>query len=248
MCTIFTINREFFDGNSELVYQRIYEDAAGNPHGIAMLMSDQLGELTQLRTFDPQKIVEALYSYDWERVFIHCRYATGNTITLDTTHGFSAKGIYYMHNGILNGFPASRLPVDSMAIGKWLNDGTAVQNLMRESFANVFLIDPESGEYTVIKAAGGSLHTDSKGNYSTAPCGLIVAPVPSRYLKEHDMPITIYPSTFDYSWSANDPSINVKALSDAEFEALRQKPVTAMTDDEWRAFMARYNQTTLKAG
>jgi hypothetical protein len=123
-------------------------------------------------------VLDTLYGVDFERVWLHQRFATQGEVSLASCHGWSYRGQIVMHNGVLRDPAAQRLPVDSMAIGRWLLNGTADAKLAAEGFANVFVVDTEAWQYTVYRSPGGSLYTDGNGNYSTeAIPGLINLPV-----------------------------------------------------------------------
>jgi hypothetical protein len=75
-----------------------------------------------------------------------------------------------------------------------------------ESFFNTFFIEPECGEYTVVRLQSGTLYKDSKGNYSTKLIdGLATIPVPSGYCETHSGCIELLkPVINSYSDSAGD--------------------------------------------
>jgi predicted glutamine amidotransferase len=117
----------------------------------------------------------------WDRMFLHCRFATQGDPTLDNTHGWANNGVFFMHNGVLMNPEAYRYNVDSQLIGGWLFDGVdhTLEQLQKESYANVFLIDTNSGYYCVSRSEVGTLFTDWQGNYSSNPVGRIRVPVPN---------------------------------------------------------------------
>lgn len=192
MCTLVTISRAVWDSNPTGWAARILTDAASNPHGVAALLAKADGDYTSIRTQDPDVLVGALVTSKWDRVWVHSRYGTGGANSLENTHGFCAGGVWYMHNGFIRQAPASSMPVDSMAIGKWISEGTVYDKLFRESYANVFLVAPHSGVYTVVRGGpSGQLHTDGQGNFSTVACGDVSQPVPAGTKLNFQCPRTV---------------------------------------------------------
>lgn len=178
MCTIVSISKAVFDAAPQVWTHRIIRDSESNPHGVAALLARANGEYTSLRTQDVDTLVSVLTGSAWTRVWVHSRWGTGGGNTLENTHGFCSGGVWYMHNGFIRQAPASSMPVDSMAIGKWISEGTVYDKLFQESYANVFLVAPHSGVWTAVRAGpGGQLHTDGHGNFSTVATADVSQPV-----------------------------------------------------------------------
>lgn len=171
MCTLLTIGADQW---SRAMERHIQNDAMHNPHGFALLLLAEGGARTVLRTMDIEPILSLLRNTEWERMFLHSRWATQGSVRLDNTHGWSDDGVFYMHNGCLMSMDADSYPVDSQAIGEWLREGGvdyAIQNLKGEAFANVFMVDLEGGYYAVNRSQHGALYTDGFGNYATTAVG-----------------------------------------------------------------------------
>lgn len=180
MCTILTVDCNTFSKSKDEFVDLVYQDYASNPDGSALLLYSEIFGFTSLRTMDIESIINVLALTQWDRFWLHQRFATQGEASIDNVHGWSAKGIHFMHNGCLYSKRAKFLPVDSMLIGHWLKDGGAngaLFKLEREYFANVFLIDTKELEYYVSRSFGGSLFTDGSGNYSTHKVSAIDVPV-----------------------------------------------------------------------
>lgn len=178
MCTLLTVAKATFQANPRAIVERIQRDWIDNPDGYSLLILDELGQWTQLRGFAIDLAIDALYALDWQRIWLHQRWATQGEVNLDNCHGWSYRGYITMHNGALTAADAQRLPVDSMALGRWLLAGTLARRLESEAFANVFVIDTNAGGYAVHRSLAGSLHTNGRGDYSTEPIpGVIDLPV-----------------------------------------------------------------------
>lgn len=179
MCTIMTVDIDSFTDN---VVDQIAEDAKYNPHGFALALFKE-GELVSLnRTTDFSRIVDALYEDDWDRMFLHCRYATWGDHLTENCHGWISNGHLYMHNGILENTEAYTYAVDSMLIGQWLSEGgveTAIAELREESYANVFIMDLQSRIFSVSRSFTNTLFTDGNGNFSTNKVDSVSIPVPT---------------------------------------------------------------------
>lgn len=180
MCTILTVSSAFYSRGLE---RRILEDAKGNGHGFALLLTDEKGALLSLRSMDIEPILALIRSVPWERLFLHSRWATQGQISLTNTHGWQSDSVFYFHNGCLTSKDAYNWPVDSQAIGQWVSEGGvagALEKLKSEAFANVFLVDADKGYYSVSRGTGGSLYTDGNGNYSTNPFDAIKKKVENK--------------------------------------------------------------------
>lgn len=187
MCTLITVTHDQYVSG---VSQRIYDDAVRNNDGWSLLLTGPKGPITLLRTLDFTQVTDALDGR-WDRMFLHSRMATQGAATVPNIHGWIVDGVCIMHNGGLRAPEAIRCDVDSQAIGVWIRNGGidyALRRLREESFANVFLIDMESGMYVVNRSVVGSLYTDGFGNYSTYPIDDvdILQQVPGRTVDIHD--------------------------------------------------------------
>lgn len=181
MCTIMTVSSSEY---TRQVMTQITDDAAGNPHGFALVLTVGNKATSIVRSMDINSILDALDYQTWDRMFLHCRFATQGTVQLTNTHGWDFGDYIVMHNGILFGQDAHRFAVDSMAIGQWLYDGGVEHTLNKlkdQPFANVFILDTESGMYIVSHSRSGSLFTDYEGNYSTNKVGKIQHQVPPGF-------------------------------------------------------------------
>jgi hypothetical protein len=177
MCTVLTVSSDFYGRG---MFNRITSDAIMNADGFALLLIDAFGASTMIRTLDFRVVTMMLEQSHWERMFLHCRYATQGEAVLDNTHGWSVDGVFYMHNGVLEDPETRYFAVDSQLIGHWLYGGVekTIEKLQKEPYANVFLIDTKENYYVVHRSKGGTLFTDWKGNYSTNKMGPIRHPVP----------------------------------------------------------------------
>lgn len=226
MCTLLTVSSSQWNKALE---SHIRSDARSNPDGFACLLTDMDGAHTLVRSMNIEVILTVLRNSDWERMFLHTRYATTGETRLDNTHGWESNGAVYFHNGKLQSRDADGLAVDSQAIGLWLSRHglpETIERLQQEPFANVFIVDLDTGIYTVFRSATGSLYTDGSGSYSTKPFGDInrsaplnqaeswyfsdaveeVEDEPYRPWETTDvLPVTL--GSFDYSMSKDERDI-----------------------------------------
>jgi hypothetical protein len=166
VCTIITVSRDLYTRD---VWRRIREDATRNNDGWSLLLTGPKGPTTLLRSMDFQQIEDALDGR-WDRMFLHSRMATQGEPSVANAHGWVVDGVCVMHNGGLRAPEALKCDVDSQAICLWIRQGGmdyALKRLKSEFFANVFMIDMDSGIYVVHRSSIGSLYTDGYGNYST---------------------------------------------------------------------------------
>lgn len=184
MCTIMTLHKSKWSAKAE---RRIRRDAETNPDGMALLLIDEWGAHSMVRTFDVQTVVNMLNSVSWTRMFLHTRYATQGRVSIDNVHGWFSQGVFYMHNGSIQAPEARLFPVDSMAIGDWLESGidTALGELRTEPYANVIMVDTSNWYYVVNRSKFGKLFTDGNGNYSTNAFGSVRKPVRPGSQKSH---------------------------------------------------------------
>ncbi len=172
MCSILAAGQDTL--SKALLLEYVRGELLGNPDGSCLMLDGPEG-MTSLRTMDHRLILQLLKRRDWDRCWLHMRAATQGTLTLRNTHGWiSTQGIAVMHNGILRGARAVEFEVDSQLILDWLEQGgeeLALQELMGEPYANVFLIDSDSGDYAVSRSLVGTLFTDGNGNFSSRNVG-----------------------------------------------------------------------------
>ena len=207
MCTLLTLDRATWDADQPGWARRVLDDARANPDGLAVLVAKASGEYSSLRTQDSAAAIGFLAASDWTRCWVHARYGTGGEPVLEHTHGFCSRGVWYMHNGFIRQPPAATLPVDSMAIGKWIQDNEVYDRLAKEHYANVFLVAPHAGVWTMVRAgAGGSLYTDGLGNFATVATGEVSQAVPPGTTLTFDCPKRSRWRTYSAPWSPNAPS------------------------------------------
>lgn len=200
MCTIMTIDRDFYLANRTEVVARIREDWRNNPHGASLLLIGEMAKDTSLiRSMsidDILLLVELRFlNSTASRIFLHLRFATTGFIGLNGCHGFAANNYTVMHNGVLKRKEASYHNVDSELIAQDIvieSKAYAIAQLQKhETYANVFIIDNDTGKYDVIRQSTGSLYTDGKGNYSSNPCGTLYLPVLPGYHAEYSKSIVL---------------------------------------------------------
>jgi len=228
MCTLLTVSADKF---SRALEQHIRHDAMYNPHGFACLMLGKDGADTIIRSMSIDTILLVLRNSEWNRMFLHSRYATQGVVRLDTTHGWAEEGVFYFHNGCLSSADADMYEVDSQAIGLWLQRGgteRALEGLKTEAFANVFMVDVVSGMYVVSRSPYGSLYTDKEGNFATVPCG--------------EINIAVVPGTVEH-WRYADQIPEISAEIETELEQDIYDEIQPATDEElenisqWRLAM-----------
>ena len=209
MCTILTMPFALYDANKEAVKSRIRQDFARNSHGNALILGHKNKKKTVFfQSLDLEATIAMLDAFPWERMFLHLRYSTTTTQGLSGCHGFQTHtGWFVMHNGVLRGEDCDRLPVDSMAIAECLKyqppDSVVSWLVGHESFANVFLIKPEAGEFYVSRSSAGTLHWNEDATCwsSNAIPGVCEIPFPNgRYFKGsweiEKPPVHVWPSYY----------------------------------------------------
>jgi predicted glutamine amidotransferase len=187
VCTLLTVSRDLYDQD---VVGRILDDAVRNDDGWALLLADEMGAYSLIRTKEIAQVLAALRSPRWQRMFLHARMATQGAPTVPNIHGWVVDDVCVMHNGCLRAAEAQLCAVDSQAIGVWIRRqgiDYALARLKDELFANVFLIDLEANMYIVHRSTIGSLYTDGQGNYSTYPVGNIALSVEDYSVDCHDL-------------------------------------------------------------
>lgn len=185
MCTIMTVDRRTFVLDPEAFLKQVLSDQRHNDDGSGLLLYNPKAsagsEFSLIRTFDVAHVFTILKHGEWERFWLHNRWATQGAVSVDNIHMWSMRGVYFCHNGMLRTEPSQKTPVDSMAIGHWLRDlqigGTIDHIIKRESYANVLLVDTRAKAYYAVRCSGGSLYTDGFGNYSSHQVSDLTTPV-----------------------------------------------------------------------
>lgn len=192
MCTIMTFSREEFLKHDIAIVEQIRRDSVGNPHGMSLILISE--EPSELKAHNVEQVIDHLTQNEWNRFFLHCRFATGSYLNLPGIHGWaSTTGWMVHHNGILHHPEAQKLPVDSILIAHLLDymdvEDVATWLTLNESYANVFMIHPEEWKYYVVRCVNGSLYEDKKGNYSSNSIkGVCDEPVPQKSISGYDIP------------------------------------------------------------
>jgi hypothetical protein len=178
MCTLLSVSRDFLMSTSEIteaIIKRIRDDADFNSDGFSLILcgekdTDALN--VQLMSLD--SVLAILENVNWTRMWLHCRMSTTKITGVQGCHGFRTyEGWLVQHNGVITAGTATRLPVDSMVIADILTTH-CVEDCVNwlhanASYANVFFVNPDSGEWVVSRSVQGSLYMDDHGNYSTHP-------------------------------------------------------------------------------
>ena len=99
------------------------------------------------------------------------RRKTGSSdVNLQNTHFWNEGKFFYCHNGSFPIKEAKEFDVDSQIIGKKINESGpwgAVEFCQKASFANVFIVNIESGEVFFSRSKANTVFTDGFGQYST---------------------------------------------------------------------------------
>jgi len=238
MCTLITVSREVFATHRAEIVSRIREDAIRNPHGFGiLLMGHKQSETLMTHCMDVKHLIATLKIHTtWNRAWIHTRYATGSMVNIFGCHPFTTIGegrtysgmvnrhehMVVMHNGVLTNCDADNFLVDSMYIPhrtRMLGAKQSLRYLKNENYANVFMINPLSGEWYVSRSVRGSLYMDRDGrNYSTNPVpGLIEDIVPENFQEKHRHKIESYIGNFA------SRSFNTYSTSTSKWKS-KQKP------------------------
>lgn len=190
MCTILTFDGKFFDENREELLGQLEHDFMFNRHGSTMIGVDPVGgdsELLSKNSSLAKEVTDFLDRVPMGRVFLHYRYATTARVGLAHNHVIpSFDGQFYLHNGVISN--KFRYTVDSfnlVHLSRRSEELLLDLTEQGETFANVFIVDPEEG-YGVVRLKTGTLFTDGQGNYSTHCIGSICLPVPEFSASEHD--------------------------------------------------------------
>lgn len=199
MCTLYTFDRKFYNENKSDVVQQIIEDSLYNSEGCSMLMlgSDET-DSTLIRTMNVDLLLDVLETQfkdlKAQRCWIHLRMATTAFVGLNGCHGFAGKNYSVFHNGVLARPESEKFNVDSELIAhdiQFSGIKRALDNLAYDTYANVLLVNNETGIYHVTRRTGGTLFTDGEGNYSTNELGAICQAVPDNSQTTHDDKIVI---------------------------------------------------------
>jgi hypothetical protein len=207
MCTIMTLSREFYELNKDQVLKRIELDARGNNDGWALiLLGERPSQTVQMQSLMLEPITKMIESNSkWTRMFLHARLATTSTAGIHGCHNFSTIGTglkkdlnfgawLVQHNGILRHPESRKYLVDSMYIAEKLRTRGLIETkkylLEVEDYANVFLVNIQTGKFSVTRSVTGSLHTDGLGNYSSQPITAteLIAPVGHKTSYDYDHP------------------------------------------------------------
>lgn len=196
MCTIMTINRNFWILNRQAVISTILSDAAYNNEGWSLLAVDADNYKLDMRlaTMVIGPIVAAIESWflsssEVARIFLHARAATTSSVGIAYNHVFCNKrGTIIMHNGVIDNVAGYAVDSFNLADSVIIADGKHVlADLLgkQETFANLFLINPEDSMYSIVRLSAGRLYTDDNGNYSTNTLANIQTPVAEKSYKDH---------------------------------------------------------------
>jgi hypothetical protein len=184
MCTIMTVSRELWQSDAPRLVQRIIDDASYNFDGWNLLCLDASNpdndmQLSTMKVDAIPRIIDHFFdeSSEHSRVFLHARAATTFCVGIAYNHGFTDHhGRIIMHNGVISN--PNKLAVDSFNLANeyGLSSADALLSDLAfrgETFANIFVIDPQQTSYSVVRMIAGQLHTDGRGNYSTNAVGAI---------------------------------------------------------------------------
>ena len=211
MCTILTANNTI---PAHKIIEQLKEDAWSNPDGFAMLMVQKNGKPLFIQSLDIEPILSLIEYSEFERIFVHTRYATQGKSALQNCHGWQANGVYVFHNGSIRSRISDKFDVDSEAIRYWLDNygiDETIDKLIDEPFANVFLVDIEQGQYIVQRSRTGSLFTDGNGNYSTHDFDAINIPLAQDSLEQFELDVentNEISSRFDSRYSNHNNEFN----------------------------------------
>jgi len=261
MCTIMTFDNDTFQANQEAILSRIKQDGLGNDDGWNLIVAGKKeSDVVFLQVLKLDMVMALLSATtNMVRFWLHARRSTTAVRGLSGCHGFrSYTGWFVQHNGVLNSGRAKSLPVDSMVISELLEYMTpnhvAEWLLAKESYANVFMINPTDGQYHVVRCSSGTLHTDNKGNFSSnAIPSVCDSEVPrdfhttNTFPVEKETPVQSWQSYHNHNsrwdwdrhdWADNTPKVSVvkpAALPVAK-ESKRitwTNPIAEVEDIDW---------------
>jgi hypothetical protein len=167
MCTLYV----FWNDKKKTFIDQIAKDWQHNSDGgSAIMLDDQNNVVMRVQTTDLKILLNCIRTSKFARYCVHLRAATTDAQGVTGCHFFdSPKGKYiYAHNGVIHSGYEHR--VDSMIVGEWLESADdrnkLPPELEYEGFANLIVYSMLTGEI-IIHHAGGSLHSDGLGNWST---------------------------------------------------------------------------------
>lgn len=217
MCTLLTVDRAFYNANTKEVEWRIKMDASINRDGFALcLIGEKEEETLVMQLLDLSALLKVISTNTkWTRMFLHSRASTTSTTGIFGCHNFSSVGNgikdytktnqthwLVQHNGCIVDKEAGEYMVDSMLIAAKVNaigvEKTIEWLLDKESYANVFFINPRTGDYKVVRCLTNTLYMDGKGNFSTKICKDIKIPVPHDQMYEFKGTVKAM-TTYSYS-------------------------------------------------
>jgi predicted glutamine amidotransferase len=215
MCTIMTFDNDTFQANRDAILERIKQDGNSNDDGWNLIIAGKKeSDAIFLQVLKIDMVLAILSAtQNMVRFWVHARRSTTQVSGLSGCHGFrSYTGWFVQHNGVLNSGRAKSLPVDSMVISELLEYMTpnhvAEWLLAKESYANVFMINPTIGTYHVVRCSSGSLHTDNRGNFSSnSIAGICDSEVPRDFHTTNTFPVEKETSAYSYDWN-NDKGYN----------------------------------------
>lgn len=235
MCTIMTIDRNFWIQNKQATISRILSDARLNSDGWAVVGvdPDSIDADFNLQSMRIAPVLDVMERFFLEcsvygRVFLHSRFATTRHVGIAYTHGFTdSQGTIIMHNGIVDNYRA--LAVDSFNLTDYpMHNAETLLGMLtddQEAFANLILIRPAEGTYGIVRLLTGQLHTDAQGNYSSYPFAGVDMPVPTSFAIDHsigrnvpkpsNIPNYLYDSEYD---SIEDDAAWKKWVEEKEFK------------------------------
>lgn len=268
MCTIMTIDRDFYTNNKALFDHRTKMDASINRDGFA---------ITMLGSTDKEVVTVQMMNYEtamafidnnktWKRLFLHTRAATTKTVNVFGCHNFKTVGNgkssadehwIIQHNGYISGKESAKYLVDSMYLGDMVNemgiDKTIQTVIKTQSYSNIFFINPSTGEYRVARCYVNSLYTDGNGNYSTKIMGSIRQPVKimESFIHHHEMKKT--PSYSYANWFGNRPNRTTYGAKkwysvDDAIDRNERSYTRSYVDGDWDSYVAESLQAEDKLG
>ena len=191
-----TIDRNFWLLNRRETIATILSDATYNNEGWSLLAVDTDNPKLNMRlaTMQIGPIVAAIESWflsssEVARIFLHARAATTSSVGIAYNHVFCNKrGTIIMHNGVIDNVADYSVDSFNLANSVLEADGKHVlADLLgkQETFANLFLINPDEGLYSVVRLTTGRLYTDGNGNYSTNVLETIKTNMAANSYKDH---------------------------------------------------------------
>lgn len=227
MCTLITVNQDFYLEHRKSLTARIVSDAKYNNDGWSLICVDPLSLNLDMHlvVMGVVPIVNAIDTFmaacsPYGRIFLHARAATTDFVGVAFNHGFTdARGTMIQHNGVIHNY--RNLAVDSFNLSDYRTSSAheMLEDLETavEFWANIFLVRPTDNSYGVVRMQGGTLYRDDDGNYSTNPVGTINKMVGVAFAREHNiMPVmkNTVSTTTSTSVTKYDSALN-KIVEDA---------------------------------